>query len=194
MTQTDYTSAYLPNFAYTEADLEANRNGMLTQDQFFVVESVYRTRQQSARQLYRFFGLWIPFLLVIGGVIEYVQSQKDLGTFIASGVPVLLMIAVPLSIMMLGSWGIAVINGRDARDKRISVAEGEAQVIEKEAHIRAAHYMRYELVLRKGALNKQLFRFANHASIAHFEDGKTYRVYYIKYYPFPLMLSAELVR
>lgn len=191
MTQTDYTSAYLPNFAYTPADVEANRQGILTQDQFYVVESVYRARQQAARQTYRFFGIWIPLLLMVGGVIEYGRSGKDFGSFFSSSLPLLLMIGVLLAIMMLGSWAISAVNARDARDKRISVAEGEAQVIEKEAYHRHTHYMRYELVLRKGALNKQLFRFANHASIAHFEDGKTYRVYYIKYYPFPLMLSAE---
>jgi hypothetical protein len=66
------------------------------------------------------------------------------------------------------------------------VAEGEAQVLEKEARNRGSSYMRYEL-----RLNNRLFRFANHASIAHFEDGQNYRVYYIKYYPFPLMLSRK---
>ncbi len=44
-------------------------------------------------------------------------------------------------------WLFGTINARDARDKRISVAEGEAYVLEKEAHVRESSYMRYELTL-----------------------------------------------
>jgi hypothetical protein len=186
MTQADYTSNYLPNFAYTESDLEANRQGMLTQDQFYIVESVYQARQNISRQTYKLFAIWIPLLLIVGFVIEYSQSGKSLGEFLPSALPILLAVGIGLAVLILISVALTAINARDARDKRISVAEGEAQVIEKEARNKATTTMRYEL-----RLNGRLFRFANHASIAHFEDGKSYRVYYVKFYPFPLMLSAE---
>ena len=174
--------------AYSEADLEANRQGLLTQDQFQIVEAVYQARQRGARQTYKLFAIWIPLLLIIGMVIEYNQSGKSLGEFLPNALPMTLMIGIFLGILVFAAWLFGVINARDARDKRISVAEGEAQVVEKEAHTRGLNTMRYEL-----RLNNRLFRFANHASIAHFEDGKSYRVYYIKFYPFPLMLSAEEV-
>lgn len=188
MTYTDYTSSYLPNVDYTEADVEANRNGILTQDQFMIVESVYQARQQMARQTYRLFAIWIPLLMIVGFVIEYNQSGKSLGAFLPSALPIVVLVGVGMGILVLISWAFTMMNARDARDKRISVAEGEAHVIEKAAHSRGTSYMRYEL-----RLGNRLFRFANHASIAHFEDGKAYRVYYIKYYPFPLMLSAETI-
>lgn len=187
MSQADYISSYLPNFAYNEADLEANRQGMLTQDQFYIVESVYQARQSMAQQTYKLFAIWIPVLIIVGFVIEYSQSRKSLGEFLPNALPILLAVGVGLGVLIGLSAAFTAINARDARDKRISVAEGEAQVIEKEAHSRGAGtYMRYEL-----RLNGRLFRFANHASIAHFEDGKRYRIYYVKFYPFPIMLSAE---
>jgi hypothetical protein len=189
MTQTEYSSSYLPNVAYSEADLEANRQGWLTQDQFEIVEAVYQVRRQMARQTYKLFALWIPLLLIVGIVIEYNQSGKSLGEFLPGALPIIALVGGLLALLMLIVWLFTALNARDARDKRISVAEGEAYVTEKEAHTRGAgSYMRYEL-----RLNGRLFRFANHESIAHFEGGKRYRVYYIKYYPFPLMLSAEII-
>jgi hypothetical protein len=186
MMQTDYTSSYLPNFAYTQADVEANRQGLLTPDQVYLVEAVYRARQRGARQTYLMFAIWIPVLIIVGIIIEYNQSGKSVADFLPSALPIVVAVSGGLALIMLLSWIFTTINARDARNKRISVAEGEAQVIEQEARTRGSSYMRYEL-----RLGNRLFRFANHASIAHFEDGKTYRVYYIKYYPFPLMLSAE---
>ncbi len=188
MTQTDYTSSYLPNFAYTQSDVEANRNGILTPDQEMIVEVVYQARRQMARQTYRLFAIWIPLLMIVGFIIEYNQSGKSLGDFLPGALPIVVSVGAGMGVLVLISWAFGAINARDARDKRISMAQGEAHVIEKEARNRGSSYMRYEL-----KLGNRLFRFANHASIAHFVDGQSYRVYYIKYYPFPLMLSAERV-
>ena len=186
MTHTDYTSSYLPNVAYSEADLEANRQGMLTPDQEYVVEAVYQARQQMARQTYKLFAMWIPLLLIIGMVIEYRQTDKSLSEFLPNALPIMLIVGGFLALLVFMAWLFGTIAARDARGKRISMAEGVAHILEKDARSRGSSYVRYEL-----RLNGRLFRFANHASIAHFEDAKTYRVYYIKYYPFPLMLSAE---
>ena len=193
MARTDYTSSYLPNVAYREADLDANRKGLLTQDQFQIVEAVYQTREHSARQTIKLFAIWIPLLIIIGTVIEFNQSGKSLGEFLPTALPIIVPVSIGLGILILIAAIFGFFNARDARDKRITVAEGVAYVLEKEVRSKNSHYIRYELTLQKGVMNKQLFRFANHSSIAHFEDGKSYRVYYIKYYPFPLMLSAEVI-
>src|SRR5689334_12057069 len=136
MTQADYTSSYLPNFAYTEADVEANRQGMLTQDQFYVVESVYQARQSMARQTYKLFAIWIPLLMIVGFVIEYRQSGESFGDFLPGALPIILAVGVGIAVLILISAAFTAINARDARDKRVSMAEGEAHVIEKEAHSR----------------------------------------------------------
>lgn len=193
MTQTDYASGILPTFSFSQADLDANRQGELSEDQFYVVESVYRARQRGARQTTLLFAIWIPLLIIIGFVVEYTQSGKTLGEFLPGALPIVIGAGVGLGLLIAVVSGISARNARDARDKRISVAEGVAAVIVKPANTRYSSYLRYELVLRKGVLNKQLFRFANPQSIAHFEQGTRYRVYYIKYYPFPLMLSAEVI-
>ena len=183
----------MPTFSYTDADVEANRQGYLTQDQFEIVEMVYQARERGARQTYKLFAIWIPLLIIVGIVIEYTRSGKSLGEFLPNALPIVIVVGGGMGLLVLASAVFSSINARDARDKRISVAEGVAQVIEKSANSRYTRSMRYELVLSRGAFKKQLFRFANHESIAHFEQGTSYRVYYIKYYPFPLMLSAEVI-
>ncbi len=189
MTHTDYTSEYLPDFAYTEADVQANRQGLLTAEQAQIIEAVYQARQRGVRLTFRLFAIWIPVLLVVGMVIEYNNSGKSLDGFLPDALPIMLLVGGGLTFILFLAWGYSYLNARDARDKRVSMAQGVAKVLEQEAQYRnRSPYMRYEL-----RLNGRLFRFANHASIAHFEEGKTYRVYYIKYNPFPLMLSAELV-
>src|SRR3978361_491031 len=130
MTRTDYTSSYLPNVAYSEADLDANRQGILTEDQFQIVEAVYQTRERMARQTYKLFAIWIPLLLIVGMVIEYKQSGKSLGDFLLSALPIVTIIGVFLALLVFVAWLFGTINARDARNKRISVAEGEAHVLE----------------------------------------------------------------
>src|SRR4051812_7189661 len=98
MTRTDYTSSYLPNVAYSEADLEANRQGMLTEDQFQIVEAVYQTRERMARQTYKLFAIWLPLLLIVGMVIEYKQSNKSVGEFLVDALPIVVVVGVVLAL------------------------------------------------------------------------------------------------
>ena len=101
MTQTDTTSSYLPNVAYSEADLEANRQGMLTEDQGYVVETVYQARQRMARQTYKLFAIWIPLLLIVGFVIEYNQSGKSLGEFLPGALPIVVLVGAGMGVLVL---------------------------------------------------------------------------------------------
>src|SRR4051812_17341951 len=110
MTRTDYTSSYLPNVAYSEADLEANRQGLLTPDQEIIVESVYQTRQRMALQTYRLFAIWIPLLMIVGFIIEYNQSGKSLGDFLPGALPIVVLVGAGMGILVLISWIFDVVN------------------------------------------------------------------------------------
>src|SRR3954471_24339099 len=114
MARTDYTSSYLPNVAYSEADLEANRQGILTQDQFQIVEAVYQTRERSARQSIKLFAIWIPLLLIVGTVIEYNKFGKTIGEFLPITLPIIVMVGAGIGILMLISYVFGAINARDA--------------------------------------------------------------------------------
>src|SRR5258706_6995995 len=104
MTHTDYTSSYLPNMAYSEADLEANRQGLLTKDQFQIVEVVYQTRQRMARQTYKLFAIWIPLLLIVGMILEYKQSDKSLSAFLRDALPIVVVVGAFLVGLVVIAW------------------------------------------------------------------------------------------
>ncbi len=157
-----------------------------------MVEAAYAAREVGARQTSRAFVIWIPLLMLVGLVVEHGRQGKSLAEFLPSVLPMIAVIAGFLAVLVGIAWGFSQWNSRDARNKRISTAEGVAQVVVKPDNTRYARYMRYQVKLRRG-LFRTTFRFANAESIANFAAGERYRVYYIKYYPFPLVLSAEII-
>lgn len=186
---TSYISPFMPDLAFADDDVKANHQGMLTARQEEMVANSLRWRENQANKTFRFFMWWIPGLLLVGVIIEALQSPKNLG----NSLPIVLEVALFLIIAMLGLFLFNRFISRDARLRRISTAEGIANTSQTAASSRGSSYMRYELALNKGAGKKKVFRFGNASSLARFESGKTYRVYYIKYYPFPLILSAEII-
>lgn len=192
MTYTEYNSVYIPRFAFTQADLQANRNGQLSPNQRLAVEAAYAAREVGARQTYRAFATWIPLLMLVGLLVEHARQGKSLAEFLPTMFPMIAVIAIFLVVLVSISWVISKWISQDARNQRISAVEGVARLVVKSENIRYGRYTRYHVTLRRGLL-RTTFRFADPASIAHFTEGERYRVYYIKYYPFPLVLSAERV-
>lgn len=187
----DYVSPYLPSFDFNDADLAANRQGELTPQQDMLVESVYQARQKGARQTVIAFLIFFAILLLVGSAIEFSKSGQNVGSFISSTGGIYLFVIILFSIIvlinLLFTWHIS----QDAKKRHISTVEGVAQPLMAEAHYRGSSYMRYELRLKKGRLTRKLFRFPSERSVSHFTERKTYRIYYIGFYPFDIVLSAE---
>lgn len=190
---TSYTSLYIPDFTFTQKDVAANRQGNLTLEQEQLVASIVQTRQRDARRTAIWMLVFYGVLMVIGLIIEFNNQSENLAAFFQKQGILFLFITFLflfiLAVSFIYSWWI----GRDARARRIRIAEGTAHVLMKVAVARrTTHYMRYELRIGQSMLGK-LFRFGNARSLEFFEHGKTYRVYYINYYPFPIVLSAEKI-
>lgn len=187
--QTDYDSPFLPALRFDERDVQANRQGLLTPEQTQRVEMIYTARQRGARQMFWGLALSIALLIVISGVMALAES----GEAFAGIVPGLILTAGMMAVVVSGVSVFSAVSARDARDKRISTVEGVVKLAERPFNTRYTRSMRYEVRLRKGMFGRHRFRFANRDALRYFEAGETYRLYYIKYYPFPIVLSAERV-
>lgn len=189
----NYTSPYFPNVEFTQEDIEANRQGRLSSRQEQRVSDIYQARQRDTFRTAKWFIVFFVILLVVGAVIEYSKQPASLNVFIARQGPIFLLVAVAL----FGILGVSLFLGQglntDLRNRRLRAVEGIADVLIKQAYSRGTAYMRYELRLKRGGSTVKLFRLANPSSLAHFEAGQNYRVYYIAYYQMPIVLSAEKV-
>jgi hypothetical protein len=190
---TSYTSPFMPDFIFTPEDVLANREGKLTTSQEQIVKNAYEWRRQGRSKTLRFFTWWIPILLVGGLFVEAVQSAQPFGDFIADQFPTAVLVLVALLVLLSLFAVFDYWTMRHVRLRRISIAEGLAQTRESEITSRGYSYLQYELTLKSRLGKGKRFRFANASSLTHFEAGKRYRLYHIKFYPFPIVLSTEAV-
>jgi hypothetical protein len=190
--QTNYVSPIMPEFTFTALDVEANRQGRLTPDQQQKIEQGRQFLQKQRRGTRWFYVLFFPGLILIGFVMEASRTGEAFLTLLPRIGLSLLLIALCLIPLFLiaGFW--TFMKEADVRRQRVSAFEGEAVVESKERRARYTRYMTHELTLR-GKLGKRTFYFPNQESLAHFENGKCYRVYYIRFTPFDIVLSMESV-
>lgn len=190
---TTYTSVYVPDFTFTPQDLAANRMGYLTPNQEQLVENIVQARQRDSRRTALWMIVFYGILMVIGLVIEFNNQNENLGIFIQKQGILFLLITLFFLVILGISYLYGFWIGRDARAKRIRVVNGIAYLLMDEARMRGGtRYMRYELRIKRG-MTRKLFRFGNARSLEFFEQGAAYRVYYIDYSPFQIVLSAEKI-
>jgi len=185
---------YTADFHFTQDDIYANRYGKLTPEQEKVVAAIYQTRLQGARQTILVFITLFFVLMVFGMGVEFSQWEGagSLLDFLHEQGPIFVMISAGFFVLLLVVSLLSLIIAADAKRRHISTAEGVAQVFIGQSYARGS-YMRYELTLKQGLFRTGFFRFMSETALRQFEAGKRYRVYYIKFYPFPILLSAEVV-
>jgi ABC-type uncharacterized transport system fused permease/ATPase subunit len=176
------------DFYFTRADANANREGRLTAQQESLVESIYQFRQRGARQTVIAFIVLFVVMMVTGAGIELSKWEGTLTDFVREMSPIFLMMAGIFAAMLTISAISGVLVAQDAKNRRISVAEGKARIF---SGLIYGRYMRHQLVLSRGFFRRAIFRFGSEKPLWQFETGKHYRVYYIKFYPLPIILSAE---
>ena len=182
---------YNLNLDFDATDLQANREGRLTPRQRERVESIHASRQRGARWTLIAFLIFIPALLGVGLLNEYRQSNGvDISTFVQTQLPILGIMAGLFAVMLgISAFSQILVSG-SARRQRITTAEGQAHIVNLEGNWKR-RYARYELHLRRSALNRTVIRFTTPHSLRYFQEGRRYRLYYIPYYPLPIVLSAE---
>lgn len=187
MTSTDYTSIYFPDVQFTPQDASVNREGLLTPEQERLIESIYRGRQRGAMQTVKWLLIFFVPLMLIGTISELTRTENPTA-------PQFVLIPFALLAVLLAiSGGVTWYSGRFARARRIRHIEGVVEPVMREARIRASTYMRYELLVSRGWGRRKRFRLGNQPSLNHFPHGQRMRVYYLPYYPFDVILSAEQV-
>lgn len=169
-------------FEFSPADLEANRNGWVTEAQRLKIEAKRRAMTRGVKGTTLAYMLFFPGLMVVAVLVE---NPKDLlqpayWVFIG-GLLVFLMGALGLS-LSLTHW-----LHRDARRMRIHVAAGVAKTRTRVVHVRMSRFELHEL-----NLGRKRFRFESAGQLAAFQAGERYRVYYVPVAPLEVILSAEL--
>jgi ABC-type uncharacterized transport system fused permease/ATPase subunit len=182
---------YNADFHFTKEEIYANRYGKLTPSQEELINAIYQTRQHGAVQTIAVFIVFFVVLIVMGFGVEFNQWQGTVSDFIDRNAPIFLMVVSIFSLILIVGVISNFLVAQDVRRRRISTAEGKASVFVGQAWSRGNAYMRYELTLKNGFIRTGFFRFMSETAVRQFESGKRYRVYYIKFYPLPIVLSAE---
>lgn len=170
---------------FTPEELALNRMGRLSDAQKSLLQAILSTNRGGIR----WFVVWIVVLMIVGLLVEIVQSREPLDALVAEkGGPVLLAIGL-LSLILLVAWGSQQLNQRGLKSGSIRVVEGIAKIWQK-TYSTGGHPSTNYLLTIQGH-RRLTFTFSDVSSQRYFQDGQAYRVYYIPHSPLPIALSAE---
>ena len=175
---------------FTPPDLNANRQGALSESQQQRLDQDVRMMKKQGRQVIWFFVAFFIFLTLVGGISEYNNAGQDLTKLLS---PSNLM---GFTIAGVGLTGLLIFTIIASWWSTRSLAHASIRTVEGTAHLvhevmgRGGMTQAYNIELRRGRFSKFTFRFQNAASMRYFEQGVRYRVYYLSAMV-PQALSAE---
>jgi hypothetical protein len=173
MTPDSLTARLMYQFAFSADNLAANRAGRLTDDQRGRARTLWR--ETVRRRELDYLAAWV---VVSVALLGWSALRGEFGLTIA--------LIVGVALVFVTSALLRRYNARDLRSGMISAAEGEAAMRMYTLGTRAGRVMNYELDIGE----RSFFR-DNEAELVAFERGCFYRVYYIRYAPAHMILSAE---
>jgi hypothetical protein len=179
------------NLRFTDVDLEANRQGYLSDAQRKRIDADVETLRRQSKYVVWFFAAFAVFMLVAGGFAEYNNAGRDMDKFLSpsniQGFAIMIvMFSSIMTVAMLWSWWTT----RRFAQGTIRTVEGNAKVVNAVTYGRGMEIPVYNVEIRSGLLSKHIFRFQNEDSLHYFKTGRRYRVYYIPYAT-PQAISAE---
>ena len=158
-------------------DLNANRENRLTDHQRLLVRSKQRAYVHNGSIALGV--MWAIFVaLMIGSVIGQGAKPEDMRVLPY----VLLAMTIIFALVLLFSRLYA----RDLMAGRISSVEGRADPREVQYQSRYSRGISYQL-----RIGGRRFLMVSKLELSAFETGARYRVYYIRYAPLHVLLSAE---
>jgi hypothetical protein len=173
---------------FTSQDLEANRQGTLSEAQEQRRNADVDMLKKQGQQVIWFFAAFFVFAIVGGGFIEFNNAGRDLNKFLSpSNILGFKIAVVGLTCLMLFTLLSAWWNARSLAHAPLRAVEGKAHIVDQDIS-RGGHV--YNIELRRGYFKKFTFRFQNAASLSHFVEGRHYRVYYLPH-GIPQALSTE---
>jgi len=176
---------------FSDVDLEANRQGYLSDAQRKRLDSDVDMLRRQSKAVVWFFAAFAVFILVVGGISEFNNAGRDMDKFlspsnIAGFAIMIIMFGGIMSVSMLWSWWTT----RRYEQGNIRTVEGRAEVVRGEMNVRGMRTPIYNVKIWRGMFSRFIFRFQDSDSLEHFKHGKRYRVYYIPY-AIPQALSCE---
>lgn len=180
-------NARLYTLGFTPEDLAANRTGSLSERQRGEVAYYQRIYVRNGR--FVMLIMWVGFALLIVGsqVLPLLSGSKTIDSFNAE-LPYVGLALLILSALVGFALLWSVFSGRDLMNRTISSAEGQAQVRVRPIAMRYRTYLRCEV-----KIGGRTFLLADQNQFDAFVDGVSYRVYYIRYRPLHVILSAEVL-
>jgi hypothetical protein len=178
---------------FTQADLECNRQGYLSEEQRQKVNAHVRMMNTNARRTMGCFAVVLPLMLIVGVISEVNNAGGDLSRFLAEGNRIGFLVTYGMFFLICLVAGLYTYwtTQRYSRGNIRSV-EGVALLIQKDVYVRGMKLRANNLELRRGRWRKTTFRFQDAESLRYFKDGRRYRVYYLPY-AIPQALSAERI-
>lgn len=181
---TEFNRKLAQVFDFTPADLQANRNGLLTPAQEKWLSQTRQIRGCGQRAAYLALG---GTIFVFVGLTPFVAPLNSPG--FQSALPYLLFGVLLFAGIFLAAIIFGTIRSRDLQTGRISLAEGEAtgfsvqNIKSKSGRVIGTAYF--------VTIGPTRFRLATPAQFEVFQADCPYRVYYIKDPPAHIILSVE---
>jgi hypothetical protein len=180
-------NAHLQRLGFTPDDLVANRTGSLTERQKLEVASRQRIYVRNGRFVTLIMWLVFVLLIVASQVVPLISGNKTMESFNHElpyiGLALLILSGI-VGFALL--WG--VISGRDLTSGKISSVEGKARVRIRRLPGRYRDYPRCEV-----KISGRTFLLPDQNQFDAFMDGVDYRVFYVRYRPLHVILSAEVL-
>lgn len=172
-----YDERLMQAFGFSSADQIANRHGELTGAQ--------RERLDAKRRDYFRKGN-LTILLMWGGFTLLVVVSMFLQGAPPQDMAILPYVLLGMSAFFCAAWLIARFHARQMPRQRFTFAQGLARTRMRKYYRYGREIHHYEL-----SLGRQKFNLLSQDELSAFEDGVSYRVYYIPYAPMHIILSAE---
>lgn len=172
---------------FTPEDVEANRQGQVTENQQAKLTALARQQRQNVG-----WGIVAFALLISGGIgFEFLRTGGTLERFARGQSPLLVWgLGFFFAVLVLMTI-ITMIASRALKRPVVRRVEGKAKIDSSTA--KQGRGAVYSVHMVK--VGKTTFRFLDAQSISYFRDGAAYRVYLIKapMQPSPIPLSVEKV-
>ncbi len=181
----DRNNSMTQAFKFTEGDLAMNRQGQIAESQQNALASSRRARMVSMIAYLVMLGL---FLLVCVGVgISLLINQDGSTTRLA------IMFAMAVAMLLVGAGALNYyLRSREVLAGKVSQMEGNAKLFTRQYPVSYGGLGYSNLGTGWFVkLGPKEFRLLTPEQYAAFQEGATYRIYYVKNYPIDVILSVE---
>lgn len=180
----------MSSLEFTQDDLDANRQGALSDLQKQRIANDVDMLRQQGRRIVWIFVIFFAALAIASAIYLYFNQGRDIYQLIAPEIRTLLaglagvMVLLFILVVFLQMW-----SARRLARASVSSITGKAHLI-TEIPTKKGMLRVYDVQIRRNFFFKKMFRFQSDRSLRHFQEGVRYRVYYLRY-SIPLVLSVE---